>query len=138
MSKNLFVWIACVVAADIVVTLFFIARYLAKQKANLAGYGGAAGTIAGASAAIPSFLALRKFTDAIHPRIGGLVRSSWSGDADSLPSVLTMALDEAQREAQAQGLALDRDVLKKVVEVSLAKHHVTKGAVLREALQKVA
>lgn len=138
MSKNLMVWIACVVAADLVVTLFFIARYLAKQKANLALSGGAPAAIGGAAAAMPSFLALRKFTDAIHPRLGELVRSSWSGDADALPPVLTMALDEAEREARSQGLTLDRDILKKVVEVSLAKHHVMKGAVLREALQKVA
>ena len=137
MPKNLMAWIACVVVADLVVTLFFIRRYLARQKAN-AGVAGAPAAIGGAAMAIPSFLALRKFSDAIHPRIGELVRSSWSGDADSLPSVLTMALDEAQREAQARGLPLDRDILKKVVEMSVAKHHVTKGAVLREALQKVA
>ncbi len=137
MSKNLWVWMACVVAADVVVTAFLIARYLARQRAN-ATAGGAPMAIGAASGALPSFLALRKFTDAIHPRIGELVRSSWSGDPDSLPTVLAMALDEAQREAQAQGLVLDRDLLKKVVELSVAKHHVTKGAVLREALEKVA
>lgn len=137
MPKDMMAWVACVVVADVVVTLFFIRRYLAKQKA-LAATSGAPAAIGGSAAAIPSFLTLRKFTDAIHPRIGEIVRSSWSGDADSLPTVLTMALDEAQREAQARGLPLDRDVLKKVVELSVAKHHVTQGAVLREALQKVA
>lgn len=137
MPKDMMAWVACVVVADVVVTLFFVRRYLAKQRA-LAGASGAPAAIGRAAAAIPSFLALRKFTDAIHPRIGELMRSSWSGDADQLPSVLTMALDEAQREAQAQGLVLDRDLLKKVVEVSVSKHHLTKGAVLREALQKVA
>ena len=137
MPKDMMAWVACVVVADVVVTLFLIRRYLARQKALL-GASGAPAAIGGAAAAIPSFLALRKFSDAIHPRIGEIMRSSWSGDADSLPTVLTMALDEAQREAQAQGLALDRDVLKKVVEMSVAKHHLAQGAVLREALQKVA
>ena len=137
MPKNLMVWIACVVAADLVVTLFFIARYLAKQKANAGGLGAPA-AIGGAPAAIPSFLALRKFSDVIHPRLGEMVRANWSGDADSLPTVLTMALEETEREARSQGLSLDRDLLKKVVELSLSKHHVTKGAVLHEALKKVA
>jgi hypothetical protein len=144
MSKDLMTWIAWVVVADIVVTLFFIRRFLAKQKASAAGAGapGASGNapaaIGGATAAIPSIVALRKFSDAIHPRIGEIVRSSWNGDADALPSVLAMALAETEREARNQGLALDRDLLKKVVELSVSKHHVTKSDVLREALQKVA
>ena len=99
---------------------------------------GAPAAIGGAPAAIPSFLALRKFSDVIHPRLGEMVRANWSGDADSLPTVLTMALEETEREARSQGLSLDRDLLKKVVELSLSKHHVTKGAVLHEALKKVA
>lgn len=143
MSKNLAAWIACVVVADVIVTLFFIRRFLARQKANagvagVAGVAGAPAAIGGAANAIPSFVALRKFSDAIHPRLGEMVRANWSGDADSLPTVLTMALNETEREARNFGLNLDRDLLKKVVELSLSKHHVTKSAVLHEALQKVA
>ena len=140
MSKNLVAWIACVVVADLVVTLFFIRRFLARQRAQAgtAGAAGAPAAIGGAANAIPSFVALRKFSDAIHPRLGEMVRANWSGDADSLPTVLTMALAETEREARNQGLNLDRDILKKVVELSLSKHHVTKSAVLHEALEKVA
>lgn len=140
MSKNLAAWIACVVVADVIVTLFFIRRFLARQKANasMAGVAAAPAAIGGGAAAIPSFVALRKFSDAIHPRLGEMVRANWSGDADSLPTVLTMALNETEREARNFGLNLDRDILKKVVELSLSKHHVTKSAVLHEALQKVA
>ena len=126
-------WIIAFVAIDLAVTVLVVRRLLARRAAVL--------TLAAdsrAPAALPSFGRLREFTAAMHPRIGEIVRANWSGDADALPTVLTQALDEVEHESRNFGLALDRDILKKLVEASLAQGGVTAGSQLREALKKVA
>jgi len=136
MKRSLLVWILCVVVADVAVTLFVIFRYMASRGTDRTP--GAAATIDKATTVLPNLGALRRFSETMHPRIGELLRSSWSGDPAALPSVLATALDEAEREARNQGLTLGRDVLKKLVEASVAKHGIAHGAVLREALKQVA
>ena len=127
-------WIIAFVILDLVVTTIVVWRILAKRAAASAEAGAA--TDAGVS--IPDIRQLRQFTDAMHPRIGEIVRANWSGDAASLPGVLGLALDEAEREARNRDLRFDRDILKKLVEISLSKHRVARGVELREALKKVA
>jgi len=133
MKRSVLVWILCVVVADIAVTLFVVLRYMASRGTDVSPV-----TIAKAAAQLPNLAALRKLTDEIHPRIGELMRSSWSGDPMALPGVLAQALDETERAAREQGLTLDRRVLKKLVESSVAKHGIAHGAMLREALKQVA
>jgi hypothetical protein len=125
-------WIIAFVVVDLVVTALVVRHILVKRAAA----GGNPATEEGV--AIPDLGRLREFTDAIHPRIGEIVRANWSGDPMSLPGVLGLALAEADREARSRNLPLDRDILKKLVESSLAKHGVAKGSQLREALKQVA
>lgn len=133
MKRSLLVWILCVVVADIAVTLFVVLRYMASRGTDVAP-----ASIARAATQLPNLAALRKLTEDIHPRIGEIMRSSWSGEPTALPGVLAQALAETERAAREQGLTLDRHVLKKLVEASVAKHGIARGAVLREALKQVA
>jgi len=127
-------WIIAFVVFDIVVTALVL-RHLLQKRAERTT---AAGLVTDEGVVIPDWRKLKTFTDAIHPRIGEIVRANWSGDDMSLPGVLAMALDEAEREARNHGLELDRDILKQLVESSLARHGVVKGSRLREALKQVA
>jgi hypothetical protein len=127
-------WIIAFVVVDLVVTALVVRHILVKRAAAAAG----GNLTRDEGAAIPDLGRLREFTDAIHPRIGEIVRANWSGDSMSLPGVLGLALEEADREARSRNLPLERDILKKLVESSLAKHGVARGAQLREALKQVA
>ena len=127
-------WIIAFVVLDIVVTALVL-RHVFRKRAEARTEAGIA---TDEGVAIPDFGRLRAFTDVIHPRIGEIVRANWSGDDMALPGVLGMALEEAEREARNHGLPLDRDILKQLVQASLAKHGVAKGSRLREALKQVA
>jgi hypothetical protein len=122
-------WILVVIAVDIIVTTLVLRRVLARRAANQAGP---------AAPGLFDIRKLRAFTDEIHPRIGEYVRANWSGQSDTLPGVLSAVLDDVSATANRMGLALDREVLKRVVESSLAKHGAAKSDVVREALKQVA
>ncbi len=130
---SLMPWIVVFVVFDMVVTVLVIRHVLARRAA-----AGDAAREGNARGALPDLRRIAGFTEAIHPRLGEIVRAHWSGDPMSLPGVLGIALDEAAREARERGLELDRDTLKRLVEASLAKHRVAKGGALREALKQVA
>ena len=132
-------WIICFVAVDLAVTTLVIRRLLARRaQGGSPVASGAESSESAAGPAIPDIGRLREFTDAIHPRIGEIVQANWNGNPDSLPGALSLAIDEAEREARDRGLTLDRGLLKKLVETSLERHGVIKGSRLREALKKVA
>lgn len=135
--KPMLPYLIAFIVLDVVVTAVVLRRAFAKQNARWAKEKEEKS--AGAPAAtLPNWGALKSFTDDLHPRIGELVRMNWSGDSMSLPGVLAQALDLAERESRTRGLDLDRETLKKLVETSLALHHVAKGGVIREALKQVA
>ena len=125
-------WILVVIAVDIIVTALVLRRILARRAANRTA------PTAPAAPGLFDIRKLRAFTDEIHPRIGEYVRANWSGQPESLPGVLSAVLDDVSATANRMGLALDRDVLKRVVESSLAKHGAAKSDVVREALKQVA
>ena len=127
-------WIIAFVIFDLIITLVVIRAVMAKRATGLP----ITGEDAESHTPLPDFGQLKEYSDAIHPRLGELVRMQWSGDAESLVTVLPMALDLADREARARGLVLDRDILKKFVESSLAKHGIARGSQIREALKQVA
>jgi len=130
----LLLFIVVFAVVDLAVTTIIIRKLLARKAA-----GQPIPFLQAASRpSLSDVRGLREFTDAIHPRLGELVRSNWSGDEASLVTVLPMALDEADREAKSRGLTLDRIVLKKLVEASLARHRIAHGSQIREALQRVA
>jgi len=128
LPKPMWIWVALAVAVDLVVTWVVVSRALAKKRAAAAAV----------PASMPNLGVVWKFAKAMHPRIGEIVRTNWSGDATALPGVLAMAVDEADREARAQGLTLDRVVLKDLVQASVAKHGVARRAMVLEALKRVA
>jgi len=122
------VYLVLFVIFDILVTALILRHLLAKRAA--AGDG--------AAAALLDIGKLSQFTQAIHPRVGEMVRANWSGDPAALPQVLSRVLDEVEREARSRGLTDDRGVLKRVIEYSLAKHRLARSGEVREALRQVA
>ena len=122
-------WWIPIILADVAITLLVIRRVLARRAAQ-----------PGATAPLLSldFTAVRKFTDAAHPRIGDYVRANWSGVPDQLAVVLRELLDELEQDAKARGLALDRDVIKNLIGRSLDRHRIARGTEVRDALLKVA
>lgn len=121
-------WIALFVAVDAVITVIVLRRHRAAQA-----------SAPGDSLPVMLDLGkLRGFADAIHPRIGDYVRTNWSGDPEALPGVLAVVVENATAEARSRGLDLDRTVIKRVVEHSIAAHKLAGGAVVREAMKRVA
>ena len=82
--------------------------------------------------------ALMAFTQEKHPRIGEYLRASWSGAPEQLPQVLETLLAELERDAQARGLTLDREMLKSILASSVRAHHLVRTHDLGEAMKHVA
>ena len=131
MPKSILVWVLCVVAADIVVTTFVALRYVAKRRSAQGGSPAGSG-------APPDLRVLSKFSEAMQPRIAEIVRANWNGDPDGLAPALSMAIEACEREARGQGLALDHDVFRKLIEMSVERNGIARGTTLREALKRAA
>jgi hypothetical protein len=81
---------------------------------------------------------LGQFAREQHPKIGEYMRANWSGVGEQLPGVVSALLDQLDRDAKAQGLALDRQMLKSMLASSLRSHRIGKGHELGDALKQVA
>ena len=97
-------------------------------------------TLPGTSSAmgLEQFPALAKFAREQHKRIGEYMRANWSGIPEQLPSVISALLNELERDAQEQGLVVQRDLLATVLATSLRSHRIAKGRELDGALKQVA
>ncbi len=124
----MFWWIALFVGVDVVITVIVLRRNRAARAKAAQDPG----------PVVLDLGRLRGFADAIHPRIGDYVRTNWSGEADALPGVLAEVVAQAAAEAHARGLDLDRKVIKRVVEHSIATHRLARSEVVREAMTRVA
>ena len=87
---------------------------------------------------LEQFPALAKFAREQHQRIGEYMRANWSGIPEQLPSVISALLNELERDAQEQGLEVQRDLLATVLATSLRSHRIGKGRELDMAMKQVA
>ena len=85
-----------------------------------------------------NFRDLMAFTKDKHPRIAEYVRANWSGAPEQLPPVLETLMAELERDAQARGLTVSRDILKSILASSVRQHHLAHGRDLEQAMKHVA
>lgn len=126
MNRTLVFGIAAFVVVDLLVTARVLRRFFKKRMAQ---------------AGLPPTLdlhRLREFTDVVHPRVGEYLNANWDRRPETLPGVLSALLEQIAGVAREQKLELDRDVLKRLLQISVAKHQIARSGVLREALKQVA
>ncbi len=123
-------WFTLFIVADVIVILaiaFLVVGHRVKLnmdfKVNTTGV---------------DFRSLMEFTREKHARIGEYLRANWSGAPEQLPEVLETLLAELERDAQARGLAIDRDMLKSVLASSVRAHRIARPHDLGEAMKRVA
>lgn len=122
------------IVADVLVTLAFMAFLYRRLRAFRDDGPG----LPLAKLTVKTLRALAEFAKQQHERIGNNVRARWSGSPEQLPAVITGLLDELERDAKAQDLPLDRDVLKAMLATSLRTHRIGQRNELSEAFRKVA
>lgn len=122
-------WLMSLIAADLAITALVLWFVFARRREQGPRGQGLPGV---------DFRAMAAFTEEMHPRVGEMVRSRWSGDGTQLPGVLAGVLDELERECSRRRLRCDRPMLKLMLARSLAKHGVGSGTEVRRALERVA
>ena len=113
------------VVLDIVVTAAILWLFLARRKTG----GPLLGT---------SWSELKQFADASHTMVGEYLRANYNGQPEQLPEVLESLLARLEEQARTQGLALDRETLRWLLQRSVEAHRLTKARELEVALDKVA
>ena len=114
------------IAFDMVVTVLVV-LWVVRRRA-----GGPMGVLG------VDFAAVRQFSDKAQPLASEYMRANYSGDPESLPSVLSGLLDRLQSEAQVMKLPLDRDVLRSVLKQLVAGQKLASGSEIARAMKKVA
>lgn len=122
-------WLIPVIAADLAITGLVLWFVFARRREEGSRGQGLLGV---------DFRAMAAFTEEMHPRVGEMMRSRWSGDGTQLPGVLAAMLDELERECSRRRLRCDRATLKLMLARSLAKHGIGSGTEVRRALERVA
>jgi hypothetical protein len=117
--------IVIAVALDIVVTAVIVWLFLARRKAGGALLGMSLGE-------------LKRFADSSHALVGEYMRANYSGNPEQLPEVLASLMTRLEDQAKAQGLTLDRDVLRALLQRSAESHRLAKPREVQAALAKVA
>ena len=113
------------VVVDVVVTALIVWLVLARKKSGKLLPG-------------MSWGELKRFTDDSHALVGEHVRANYSGQPEQLPEVLANLLTRLEDQAKAQGLALDRDTLRALLQRSVEAHRLAKPREVQAALAKVA
>ena len=117
--------IVIAVVLDIAVTAAILWLFLARRKTG----GPLLGT---------SWSELKRFADDSHTMVGEYLRANYSGHPEQLPTLLESLLARLEDQAKTQGLALDRDTLRALLQRSIETHRLAKGRELEMALDKVA
>lgn len=78
------------------------------------------------------------FSKQIHEETGRWLQANYSGDPAQLPEAIHGLMELARTRATENGLRLDDDVLRKLVETSALHHHAGKAAEIRTALDRAA
>lgn len=124
MNPVLIVLILLFVVVDAIVVYVVLSRAVAKNGGSLLK-GIDLRRIAG-------------FSKEMHERVGTWLQANYSGDPSQLPQAMTGLMAMARSRAQEQGLALDDDALRKLVETSVLQHRVAKPDEIREAFRNAA
>ena len=120
-------WIALLVVLDILVTAGVIV-YVFRKRGGFAILGAAKVNLAH----------LKAFSDSAHALIGEYMRANYSGQAESLPGLLSSLLDQLEARAAAEKLPLNREALKMVLMRSLNTHRTASMREVQTALRQVA
>lgn len=120
-------WIALMVVLDILVTAGVIV-YVFRKRGGFAILGAAKVNLAH----------LKAFSDSAHALIGEYMRANYSGQAESLPGLLSSLLDQLEARAAAEKLPLNREALKMVLMRSLNTHRTATTREVQTALRQVA
>jgi hypothetical protein len=115
-------WIVLFVIVDVVVMVLVLRQVLRSRGIGALGVSGV------------DLGALGRFATALHQEAGRYLQANYSGDPAQLPQALRGLTEIARARATEQGLALDDEVLRKLVEVSATRHKVAKPAEVRAAL----
>lgn len=114
------------VAVDLAVTIPILVWVLRKRvSASIAGTGMDLGR-------------LREFTTEIERTAEEHLRTNWSGDASTLPLVLTALMAQVEARTREEGYPIERPLLKRLVGQVLESKHLVGSRELRDALKQVA
>ena len=123
-------WLIAFILMDLAITAVVVALFLSgRLKFNIKINT----TVSGVN-----FKDLMEFSKDKQARIGEYVRANWGGDPMQLPQVLETLLTEMEKDAQARGLTVSRDLLKSILASSLRSQHLAKGNDLEQAMKQVA
>jgi hypothetical protein len=123
-------WLLAFIVLDLVITAIVVALFVSgRLKLNV--------KIDGAVSSV-NFRELMEFSKDKHARVGEYLRANWSGAPEQLPGMLGTLLAELERDAQARGMTVDRDLLKSMLASSVRQHHLTRGKDLEQAMKQVA
>ena len=120
---SLTLWIVLFLAFDAVVVWVVVRRALAK-----AGPGGLGLDVA----------KLARFSAQAHEEVGRYLETRYSGDPQQLPQAMQGLMSVVRERARAEGLALDPDVLTRLIEASAIKHRAAQPGEIRSALKQAA
>ena len=84
-----------------------------------------------------SLAAVARFAKSSHDEIGAFLAANYGGNVESLPGVLKSLLDRLEARAHGENLALDRQVLKSLIENSAIKHKVARPHDIHAALAQI-
>ena len=123
-------WLVAFILLDILITVIVVSLFLSgRLKLNVKINT----TVSGVN-----LHDLMEFGRERHARTGEYMRANWSGAPEQLPQVLETLLGEMERDAQARGMTVNRELLKSILASSVRQHHLAKGRELEQAMKQVA
>lgn len=123
------VWIVLFIVVDAIVVYFVLRRALDKLLKLQGGNFSIAGM---------PFNKIARFAKDVHEETGRYLQANYSGDPQHLPQAMQGLMKLARTRAEQEGLSLDPDVLRKLLETSALKHRVAKAAEIHSALERAA